>query len=198
MQSSTNLGVWRRETELSRTGTRVRNRTVKLVVAGGFLIAGLVGAVGVYIVSNHGAGGDQAGIAVPASAAGLSAEPSTTVPSTTALARSVPTTQAASSLVPTSALAQYCSAGIVCWWDSPDFKNILHSIPHGEVGPVAPGNCLALGVATLGPRNASSISNATTVSQTLWENSDCTGESMAVSPGQQLAKVPMFVSGMSG
>ncbi|MFI8978446.1 hypothetical protein ACIGO9_36590 [Nocardia asteroides] len=197
-RSSTNFGVWRRETEVSRKGTNEKSHTVKLVVAGGFLAAGVVSAALVFMALQSDANGDG-----PPSSGSMTsvAHPSTTAEATTPIAPVTvkPTTTAPISLrTPTAALAQPCPAATVCWWGMPDFKDLLHSLPHGEVPSVDPQNCLELGVASLGPRGAGSIVNGGTVSQTFWENGDCTGQSFVMKPGEQLAKLPLFPFSVSG
>ncbi|MEV6219634.1 hypothetical protein [Nocardia sp. NPDC051833] len=192
-RSSTNFGVWRRETEVSRKGTKEKRHTLKLAVAGGFLVAGVVGAALVFMALQPDANGDAppsggsvTSIAVLSTAANA---PVTVNPTTTV---------AISSRTATAVLTQPCPAAIVCWWGMPDFKDLLHSLPHGEVPSVSPQNCLELGVASLGPQGAGSIVNGGTVSQTFWANGDCTGQSFVMKPGEQLAKLPLFPFSVSG
>lgn len=197
-RSSTNFGVWRRESEVSRKGTKAKRHSLKLVVAGGFLAAGVVGAALVFMALQSDANGDAApavgsttSIEHPGAAVGIT----TSVPPTTL---NPTATSAVSSRTPTAILTQPCPAGTVCWWGMPDFKDLLHSLPHGEVPSVDPQNCLELGVASLGPQGAGSIVNGGTVPQTFWENGDCTGRSFVMKPGEQLAKLPLFPFSVSG
>ncbi|WP_280341194.1 hypothetical protein [Nocardia neocaledoniensis] len=194
-RSSTNFGVWRRETEVSRKGTKEHRNTVKLVVAGGFLVAGVVGAALVFMALQSDANGD-----VPPSGGSVTsvAHPSTQSQVTTPIAPATVNPTTTSPRTPTAVLTQQCPEATVCWWGMPDFKDLLHTLPHGEVPSVAPQSCLELGVASLGPQGAGSIVNGGTVPQTFWENGDCTGRSFVMKPGEQLAKLPLFPFSISG
>ncbi|MFD3509294.1 hypothetical protein [Nocardia sp. NPDC058666] len=198
VRSSTNFGVWRRDAEESREGTKEHRRTVRLMVAGGFLVAGVVGAAVVFMALQPDANGDVSVVSSPStSVAQPGAAAEVTAPAATTAMK--PTTKAPiSARTPTATLSQPCPAETVCWWGMPDFKDLLHSLPHGEVPAIGPENCLELGVASLGPRGASSIVNGSSVPQTFWENGDCSGKSFVMKPGEQLAKLPTFPSSVSG
>ncbi|MGW6124202.1 peptidase inhibitor family I36 protein [Nocardia sp. NPDC055165] len=198
VRSSTNFGVWRRDAEVSSKGTKEKRRTVQLVVAGGFLVAGVVGAALVFMAFQPDASGDAP---VKGGAVTSVAQPAAPVDVTTAVVPTAvkPTVSATiSARTPTALLTQPCPAGTVCWWDMPDFKDLLHSLPHGEVPSIGPESCLELGVASLGPRGAGSVVNGGSVPQTFWENGDCTGRSFVMKPGEQLAKLPIFPFSVSG
>ncbi|GAD81499.1 hypothetical protein NCAST_01_00670 [Nocardia asteroides NBRC 15531] len=197
-RSSTNFGVWRRESEVSREGTKEKRNTLKLVVAGGFLVAGVVGAALVFMAFQSDAHGDAAPTVGSTTSAALSGAPAVVTTSVAPNTVNPTATSAISSRTPTAVLTQPCPAGTVCWWGMPDFEDLLHSLPHGEVPSVDPQNCLELGVASLGPQGAGSIVNGGTVPQTFWENGDCTGRSFVMKPGEQLAKLPLFPFSVSG
>ncbi|MFQ6394524.1 hypothetical protein ACLMAJ_13785 [Nocardia sp. KC 131] len=195
VRSTTNLGVWKRDTEESRAGTKEKRRTVKVAMAGGFLIAGVIGASLIYAApwSGHGSdnlNADAQSISTSTVQAGMSRISITPAPSA---AVATPT-----QIPPTQVLAQRCPDGIVCWWDMFDFKDLLPSLPHGEVPPIAPGSCLELGVRSLGPKGAGSAANNSTVPQTFWETGDCHGRSVILQPGQQMAMLPNLPFSLSG
>ncbi|MFD4354327.1 hypothetical protein ACFWPX_17370 [Nocardia sp. NPDC058518] len=198
MRSSTNFGVWRRDAEVSREGTKEKRRTVRLMVAAGFLVAGAVGAALVFLAFQPDANGGVPAASAPSTSVvqpTAAADATTPVPPTAAK----PTTKTTISVrTPTAVLSQPCPAETVCWWSMPDFKDLLHSLPHGEVPAISPENCLELGVASHGPRGAGSIVNGSSVPQTFWENGDCSGQSFVLEPGEQLAKLPTFPFSVSG
>ncbi|MEV0336145.1 hypothetical protein [Nocardia sp. NPDC050717] len=183
---------------MSREGTKEKRNTLKLAVAGGFLVAGVVGAAIVFMAFQSDAHGDAAPSVGSTTSAALSGAPAVVTTSVSPTTMNPTATSVISSRTPTAVLTQPCPAGTVCWWGMPDFKDLLHSLPHGEVPSVDPQNCLELGVASLGPQGAGSIVNGGSVPQTFWENGDCTGRSFVMKPGEQLAKLPVFPFSVSG
>ncbi|MRH88576.1 hypothetical protein GFY24_14160 [Nocardia sp. SYP-A9097] len=188
--------MWQRDIKESSHGTKENRRTVKFAVVGGFLIAGLVGASLVYALpwtGHHDGVGTQSTSAPQPNPAPISV--TTPLPSS---ATSTATGESTAVTRPTQVLAQPCPEGSVCWWAMFDFKDLLPSLPHGEVPSIAPGNCLELGVASLGPQGAASAVNGSKVPQTFWETGDCHGRSVVLLPGQQMAKLPNFPFSLSG
>lgn len=101
------------------------------------------------------------------------------------LAIGVATMVGSAALTVPSALAgpptPHCGSNIVCWYGHRDFQGDTSSS-----NPQTPRECVDL--SRFGPV-AESVANASDFPQHFWSNKNCTGFSVLVNPGQEIASI---------